>query len=290
MIKAYLKNITRKRVLFLLFSILATFFSTLYYYYADGYHDWKNYLISTSEFSSFGVPLEFYYYIQSTSQSIWFSFITFIATTNIFATDRVIHKKSGFSYMMKIRTGHKKYFKNELILNTLLTLGYISILQITLLVTIQILIGPFDFDSMKNIDFVNYTNIFSDSPSFSLSIYILFSIIGYTLYSNFLFTLGSFISNVYVYRGFGVIMSILLTVLPSMTFITLYKTFGHKIFLNLGSLLFLPNLLNPGIQLLDSHYMILNSPYINFFCSCIFICTISILIYFLGCKKEYLYD
>lgn len=290
MIIAYLKNIKISKLTFLCISIALTIVTVIYCYYFDGYDEWKTYLISTSEFDAFGVPLEFYFHLQTTAQTIWFSFITFIAITNIFATDRIVHKKSGFSNMMKTRTGHKRFVRSELILNTLFTFIYIMILQVVLIITVQILVGPFNFSSMMQIDYVNYTNIFVSSPFVNLIIYIIFSMIGYTLYSNFLFTLGSFIKNIYIYRGLGIILSIILTALPAMIFMSLYRMFDSSIFMDIGSLFFLPNLLNPGIQLLDSSYMILNSPYLNFMFQCIFVIIITMSIFHLGNKKEYLYD
>lgn len=290
MIKSYLKNIHINKIIFLFIAIISTILVTLYCFYAEGYNDWKNYLLSTSEFSEFGIPLEFYYYLQSTSHTIGFSFITFIAVTNIFATDRIIHKKNGFCNMMKTRVGYKKYMRNELILNTIFSVIFILVLQVVMLLTIRILVGPFDFSSMRHIDFINDTNIFTGSPAINLVVYVIFSIVGYTLYSNFLFTLGFFIKNVYVYRGIGIIMSILLTALPAMIFITLYRMFNFNLFMDIGSLLFLPNLLNPGIQLLDSFYMIFNSPYLNFISSCVFVSLITMILYHIGSGMEYKYD
>lgn len=290
MIRAYLKNIHANKIIFLAFSILLTIVSTVYYFYADGYNEWRNFLISTSEYSQMGVPLEFFYYIQTSAQTIWFSFITFIAVTNIFSVDRVINKKSGFCNMMKTRIGHSKYIRNELLANTIFSLLYIFILQIVLLITIRILVGPFDFSSMRSLDFVSYTNIYSDSPLISLIVYLTFSIIGYTLYSNFLFTLGFYINNVYVYRGIGLIISILLIVLPAVVFVTLYRMFNLTYLLDIGSLIFLPNLLNPGIQLLEAVHMILGSPYLNFLFASIFMIIITLLLFFHGSKKEYRYE
>lgn len=267
MISSYLKNFRKNKLAFLIISILFVIVAFIYVYFSEGYAEYKDFL--GNEAVKYGLSLEVYYYMQSTMTSILLTLVLFLGAANFFSVDKLIDKQTHFSNMIKCRVGHKNYYKNMLIINSVYSFLYYICLQITLIIAISILIGPFNFSEIQSVDFITYYNIFSNSEFISFIIYILFSSIGFVLFSDFIYTLSAWIKNTYIFRGIGIIAGILLTALPAVIFVSLKNILGSELILDIGSPFFLPNLINPGLQYLGGH-MIANSPYITYFVSLLF--------------------
>ncbi|WP_455790376.1 hypothetical protein [Amedibacillus sp. YH-ame10] len=163
------------------------------------------------------------------------------------------------------------------------------LIQIVLLILVYIFIAPFDLSLVEKTNYSNYANVFSHDYLLNLIIYITATSLGFTVFSNLLFAICKFIKNIYVIRGFGVIFSVLLTAIPAIIFVTLYRKLNLEYLLDVGSLLFLPNLLNPGIQLLNGH-LLFNSAYLSFILPCFFYLVITIIVLHIANKREYTYD
>lgn len=70
---------------------------------------------------------------------------------------------------------------------------------------------------------------------------------GYTLFSDFIMSLKDIVSNPYIYRGGGMVIGIVLSVLPVLIGVSLYRLTDIKVF-DLLAVFYLPTLLLPGIE------------------------------------------
>ena len=209
MIYSYLKNLQKNKVIFIIFSVIFIALSVIHIFYSEGYAD----LIKSLDPSEIHfIPISIYYYVQSSMTSIQLTLLLFIASSNIFAVDKLIDKQSHFSILTKLRVNLINTIKYVLI-NSVYSFVYYLIIQITI-----ILLFYFNwyirFSQLEQNDIQTYYNLFSNSyqNSFYLSY---FSSLGFVIYSDFIYSLSTWIKNIYVYRGSGLIIGILLTALPA---------------------------------------------------------------------------
>lgn len=282
MIYSYLKNLKKNKVIFIIFSVIFIALSVIHIFYSEGYAD----LIKSLDPSEIHfIPISIYYYVQSSMTSIQLTLLLFIASSNIFAVDKLIDKQSHFSILTKLRVNPNKYYKNMLLINSVYSFVYYLIIQITIIFTLFILIGTFDFSQLEQNDIQTHYNLFSNSYQNSFFIYLIFSSLGFVIYSDFIYSLSTWIKNIYVYRGSGLIIGILLTALPAIICGSIFNLTNSDLFLYIGSLFFLPNLINPGLQPFVNH-TIFQSPYLTYLTTLLFYCIMLLILSLLSKRKE----
>lgn len=185
-----------------------------------------------------------FYNIQSTGFSIVFYLLALFVVPNIFSVQIVIEKQNTYSKFLKTRMGTANYHITNLVANSMLTFIFMMSLEILLLFYIHFFLFPLSFQYM-GIESVT-TGIIAN-PLINLIIYIPLSALGYTVFSNFILSLKGLINNPYIYRGTGIIIGIILSVLPVIIANVIYRTFEIKLF-DIFSIIYLPTILLPGVE------------------------------------------
>lgn len=91
--------------------------------------------------------------------------------------------------------------------------------------------------------------------------------------------------SIYVYRGIGLILGILLIIIPEIIGVGFADKINCELFFWLGSILFLPTLLTPGLEPLRGDFLF-NSPTINWLLSIFIYFLIILILYFISTKQE----
>ena len=102
------------------------------------------------------------------------------------------------------------------------------------------------------------TNLLSSSLLLNLIIYMILSSIGYALFSHFLFSLQYFITNVYLYRTLGLLVSLVLYIGASVLSHTFYNTSGSW----LATLAYFHNIINILTPSIIKSPVLNNNPYL----------------------------
>lgn len=289
MIKSYFKNPKLSQLLVLSLCVLVIFLIVYKHYRADGYDEFISVFPSVEAAADFGLPIEVFYTIQTSMSAIEFSLFLMIFSPNIFSADYYASRKNGFINLIKQRQTKKNQFLQPLLLNSILSFLYALFFQLVLLLAVYIIVGPFHFNAPNlRFDSRTYMIAFSSNPMFSMIIYIIVSSIGFMLFSNLIFSIQRLFKNIYIYRGSGLILGIGLTVLTALIWVTLYRNTNLEFFIILGSLMFYPNLVNPGLQHLTG-YKILGSTVATFGASVLFFGVIISLCLYINYRLERIY-
>lgn len=223
-----------------------------------------------------------FYNMQSTGFSIVFYLLALFVIPNIFSIQVVVEKYNTYSQLLKTRLGSYNYFLTNLIANSVLTFLFMIGLEILLLLYIHIFLYPISFVS-NNIESVTM-GLVSD-PLWNLLLYIPLSSLGYTVFSNFILSLKDMINNPYIYRGVGIIIGIVLSVLPVLIGVTIYRSAGIKMF-DLFSIIYLPTILLPGVEGFGSFTPYLH-PFILYLLSILFYSVVTMILLKIFNKMEY---
>lgn len=279
MIFSYFKNFNKYRIILLFFTLIFLVFNVYYVFYNKNYNEFMKYDLVNNHVSSSALYL--YYEIQSSLHSIGYTILIFIVIPNIFSSTVYNYKSSKYNYILKLRC--KNYYFMTFCLNFLLSVIYYILTQIIIYFIICLIYKTPDiFTYSDNMEIVT---LFSNNKLYSFLFYIFYSTIGFSLFSSLLFVFKIFFKNIYVYRGIGVILGVFLTVLPAI----IYNKLSSIIVFGLCNLIFLPNLLNPGIQPLQGRYFF-DSVFLNIILVFIFYSMIIFIFYFIIRKMEQKYD
>lgn len=200
-----------------------------------------NYIEDYVDIINFGLAT--FYNMQSTGFSIVFYLLALFIIPNIFSIQVVVEKQNTYSKFLKTRLGTYNYHLVNFIANTVLTFVFMLFIEILLLLFIHFFLYPISFQPM-GIEGVT-TGIVAN-PFWNLIIYIPLSALGYTVFSNFILSLKDLVGNPYVYRGIGLLLGIVLSVLPVMIGVSLYRSIGIRTF-DIFSIVYLPTILLPGV-------------------------------------------
>jgi len=206
------------------------------------YGTYLNYIEDYIDIPAYGLLT--FYNIQSTAFSIVFYFLALFVIPNIFSVQIVVEKQNTYSQFLKTRIGSYNYHLTNLITNSVLTFLFMIGLEILLLLYIHIYLYPISF-TPHSIETVTMGLV--PNPLWNLVLYILLSALGYAVFSNFIMSLKNIINNPYIYRGTGIIIGIILSVLPVLIGVTIYRSTGIRVF-DLFSIIYLPTLLLPGVE------------------------------------------
>ena len=185
-----------------------------------------------------------FYNMQSTGFSIVFYLLALFIVPNIFSIQVVVEKQNTYSKFLNTRLGTHNYHLINFVANTVLTFVFMLFIEIFLLLFIHFFLFPVSFQPMG---IESVTNGIVSDPFWNLIIYIPLSALGYTVFSNFILSLKDLIGNSYVYRGIGLLIGIVLSVLPVMIGVALYRSIGIRMF-DIFSIIYLPTILLPGVE------------------------------------------
>lgn len=154
--------------------------------------------------------LDVFYYLENVGMSLPnYIFITFMAT-NMYLIQWFKERKNNTVHLFIERKGFKKVFveniKNIVITSTLFRL----VCFMAMLIVISIICHGIHFDFSQETEWTNWQFFFYSNHAFSsFLIYIFIATVGYVIFCLFLYGLGYWIKNEYVYRATGVLTGIL---------------------------------------------------------------------------------
>lgn len=193
--------------------------------------------------------LTFLYDVQNAGFYLpFFIFVSYVAA--VISIKYHKEDRNNFSYQVISRVGYKKYFF-EKIKKVALTSAIFRLLCHLLLILITYLFFiriNFVLQGYEVTDPELY--IFSGSTLLTLIIYIIYSTIGYVIYSLFIYSLSYFIKKTYVYRVLGIIFAILLYILSALLMSFLMPTIGEEASRVISYFFFTGSLLTPGLDIL----------------------------------------
>ena len=272
---SYFKNFNKYRIILLLFTLIFVVMNVYYVFYNKNYNGFMEYDLVNKHVSSSALYL--YYEIQSSLHSIGYTVLIFILVSNIFSSDVYIYKYTNYNFFLKLRS--KNYYFMTFFLNALLSAMFYLLTQIIIYLTICFIYKTPDI--FTHSDNMEILTLFSNNKLHNFLFYIFYSTIGFSLFSSLLFVVKIFIKNIYVYRGIGIILGILLTVIPSI----IYTKLSLNLVFTLCNLIYLPNLLNPGIQSFKGMFFF-DSVFLNWLLVCLFYSMIIFVLYFITRKME----
>ena len=237
----YLKYFDLKRVL-LLFLANACLFAYIYAFFNR-----NAYYGITAIYPE--ASLDFYYSIHDTTQILYLFVLNLFLSPNIISADIFKERKGKFCYLIKTRISARKYYISGIISNFLITFFYYVIFEILLILFIHFFLAPISFDFIVDKDFtsITHTETFAQNHVLNLLIFIFLTSAGYALFSSFIFSLKSYIKNIYVYRSIGFIIGLVLAVLPVILGATFFESFSNEGILHLFSTVYITNIIAPGI-------------------------------------------
>ena len=191
--------------------------------------------------------LDFFYYLQDSGLTLILYVLTTLILPNIISADFLLYEHNKFNHFLITRMSSSLYHKKERQFNFLAT--FILILMTHLLTILIIHLFFFKISFSINPIYMNatrQTNLLSSSLLLNLIIYMILSSIGYAIFSHFLFSLQYFITNVYLYRTLGLLVSLVLYIGASVLSHTFYNTSG-SLTATLAYFLNIINILTPSI-------------------------------------------
>lgn len=228
--------------------------------------------------------LTIFYYMQTTGIYIWFYFILCFVIPNIYSADVLQKKNNHYHYFEITRIGYKKYCRDNFIKNSLFTFITVLSIDIYLLIIINFFISPLGINSFDSIGIYAELN---SNILINLILYILFSSIGCTIFSNFLLSLQLYIKNIYFYRALGIGLGILLFLIPAFLSSISSMTLHSNLFSVIFGVFFIPNMIIPS---LESYNIFGISSLFGFIVTSIIYLTFTFLLFKYKCRKEHVYE
>lgn len=223
---------------------------------------------NSNEFSSINlknVGLEIFYTFNGCAVFLpFYVFLAFLA--NAYALDNFYkYKQTKFQNFIITRIGEKERTKQEI--KTVLITSFVIRIVLHLLVTLVISIKYAPIMLNHTGDPSYYPETFfalSNNSILSFALFILYSSIGFAIFSLFLYSLIDFIKNQYVYKASGVLMSVLLVILPAFIGNIFLPGSNPHCYFETGFLylIYSAGLLCPGIEVLKvNSYFLVNNIY-----------------------------
>ena len=276
-----MKEINNKRNIILFIITLVLTYGIIYFlynYWSDG--GFSRYIGSDS-------GLHMFYTLCNSGLFLPFELLLLFLSSNFIASDFYNNKYSGFQNYIVTRVGEKNRLKYEIkqVLKCSFLLRFI--LHIFILLIIHIFFSRISFHEYSDVSYYveGAAALFSNSKV-SLLLYLIYSSIGFSIYSLFIYSLIVVIKNKYVYRVSGIVVFIGLVVCTALFGNELYKYFNDIKFANPIMQAINPmNLLSPGVDSLTTVTTLLET-HIYYFYSCFCFIIYSLFFMFLRYKKE----
>ena len=191
--------------------------------------------------------LDFFYYLQDSGLTLILYVLTTLIVPNIISADFLLYEHNKFNHFLITRMSSSLYHKKERQFNFLATFILILMTHILTILIIHLFFFKISFSiNPIHMNATRQTNLLSSSLLLNLIIYMILSSIGYALFSHFLFSLQYFITNVYLYRTLGLLVSLVLYIGASVLSHTFYNTSG-SLTATLAYFLNIINILTPSI-------------------------------------------
>lgn len=257
--------------------VFFTIMGIVSYYYAKGRY------AGFSHFETIG--LEFYYVLQSPSLYLIFFFFVAFFSANLFPIDFFKYRNNRFQNQIITRIGYQKQFIYQL-KKTLVSSILFRLLCHLVLLLITLCYFPkmsFVIHGMEGYTPILY--VFSNSTLLSFILYIIYSTVGFAIFSMFIYSLSYYIKNIYIYRVAGIVFSLLGYIGPALIGNTMMANGVEAIVIQvIGYLFFSGSLLAPGMDILgDSDMNIHILTLITMFCYSV----VTVLLLYIGYKREY---
>lgn len=271
-------EVSRKKI-FVMISFLITI--VLVYW---GYHQGNIYpSLKTSS-----VGLEVFYLVSGCANFlplyIFFAFLT----SNFLSENFHKNKYNNFKNSIVSRTGYKKRFKSEIQLVLVSSFILRVLLSVIILLFIDLFLVNVNISFSGDITRFPFSFFALNSNSaVSLIVFIIYSGIGFSIMSLFMYSLIPFIKNLYVYKVSGVLASIIFVMIPAFIGNIVNNFTGLNSFIRTGFLyiFYSAGLLCPGIEVLNANPPVLVN-HVYFFTSCFGFLFLSVILLYIGYKKE----
>ncbi len=269
---------------FIIATILITYFIVFlcYNFYADGFYK--------SNSSTYGLSM--FYTINSFSNFLPFYIYLGFLATNFIPSQYYKNKYSKFQKFIITRVTNKVRTKYEIKKVLIYSFIFRILLHILVFFIINTFFVEINFSFYKDPSY--YPDGFfalSSNCFLSFILFIIYSSIGFSVFSLFIYSLIYYIRNFYVYKVSGIIMSIIGVFLPAFLG-NLYLSISNNynsLGIGLLYLIYSGNLLSPGIDTLIYRPSILTTN-IYFFVSCLGYLLISLILILIRYRKERKYD
>ena len=256
---------SKKKVLIVSFLLVILMIYYLGTYYSDGlYHNKTNY--GAYIFYTLNSFLPFYLLLAFLSNNL--------VTSNFYQ-----NKYSKFQNMIIPRTGFKKRILYEM--KTVLFSSIIVRLMIHIftLIVIHLFFSEIHFQGFESSAFV----ALNTNATISLLLYIVYSTVGFAIFSLFLYSLIYFIKNKYIYNVSGIIILVVLTVSIALIGNSLYAhQVNVKLFNPILEAINPLSLLIPGLET-STAITSINEVNLYFGYTCIMFLIYSCIFNFIGC-------
>ncbi len=227
--------------------------------------------------------LEFFYTVMSGGILIWLYILYILIIPNLWASDYLIDNTNKFSNVLKTRFGTSAYIKKSFISNFIFSTLCIFMILLIILLYIHLFLAPINFGNNLSVGMTTDAQTYVSNEFINLIIFILFTSVGYGVFSSFVFSLQLFIKNIFVFRILGVIIGFILYTGP----ILLANTLSFVPMLqNLISYFFIGYLINPGVM--TTSQLLPVNPYVSYLFSVLIYTLITLVFAKIMAKREYL--
>ena len=203
--------------------------------------------------------LDFFYYLQDSGLTLILYVLTTLILPNIISADFLLYEHNKFNHFLITRMSSSLFCKKERRFNFLATFILILMTHLLTILIIHLFFFKISFSiNPIHMNATRQTNLLSSSLLLNLIIYMILSSIGYALFSHFLFSLQYFITNVYLYRTLGLLVSLVLYIGASVLSHTFYNTLGSL----LATLAYFHNIINILTPSIIKSPVLNNNPYL----------------------------
>lgn len=187
---------------------------------------------------------DIYLYLWNCNLNIVFTIVFLVVFQELCVMDSYKKIFNRFDRYIITRVGYVNFYKKEIKTIALKSLAYYYLLHTIMLLYCLIKYG---YRTFPDIDLFKY-QLFCGNPLLNIILFIILSSFGLIIFNCFIFSLSSFIKNMYLYR-FTSLASFFVTILLSVIFSTLIqKIFGvTDLIKTIGQSLMITSLLQPGM-------------------------------------------
>lgn len=222
-------------------------------------------------FNSNKVGLEMYYAFNGCGLFLPFYILLAFLSNNFVIDNFYKNRQTNFQNFIITREKHKKRVGKEIKLVLLSSFLLRIILHCIVFFVIDNFYSKIVLTHTGDISYYPETFFaFSNNSMISFFLFILYSSIGFSIFSLFLYSVIDFVKNQYIYKASGILFSILLVLLPAFLGNIFFASAGPRSYLETGFLytIYSAGLLCPGIEVLNvNSYFLANNIY--FFVSAI---------------------
>ena len=223
---------------------------------------------------------DLYLYLWNGNLNIVFLIVFLVAFHELCVMDSYKKIFNHFDKYIITRIGYKKFYLNEYRIISLKSIAYYFIVHFFLIFYCLIRFG---YKTSNNLELFKY-HIFNNNPLVNLIIFIILSSLGLIILNCFIFSIGSFIKNIYLFR-FTSLAFFFISLLFSILFSTvIQKIFGStELIKTIGQSFMVTSLIQPGMAFMMYGYL-------NFLIAAIIYVTLTIIIISIVIKYRTTYD